>query len=477
MPNLKSIERSNTPLGDGGNTTSSVNGGNALRYAIVDIETTGGYASAHGITEIAVYIHDGKKLLKKFETLINPNQNIPKYITALTGIDNYMVADAPTFNEIADTLVDLLADHVFVAHNVNFDFSFIKHQLQHCGYELKNKKLCTVRLGRKVFPGLPSYSLGNLCRSVGVKIDNRHRASGDAKATVQLFECLLAHGGEVHINQMLKKTSGEQWLPLHLLKTEVEQLPDRPGVYYFHDNKNKVIYVGKAINLKKRVSSHFTNNDAERKRQNLARNIHKITFKECATELEAIVLESTEIKRLWPKFNYSQKTPAQKYALYQFEDGRGFYRLAIDKKKKHLQPLYSFNQLHEGIVLLKKMMEEFELHEKLCYLNKVAFNDSDMEFTDPPALYNGKVKRALAALDEQLPTFAVIDDGLKEDEKLCLLIERGSFWGMGYIPSALNISSALDLKALLNPYADNDTIRNSIYSFAELNPDKKLVLR
>ena len=448
-----------------------------MEFAIIDIETTGGYASANGITEIAVYIHDGVRLIKKFETLINPNQRIPRYITALTGIDDDMVASAPTFEEVADVLQELLQDRIFVAHNVNFDFSFVKHHMQHCGYELKNKKLCTVRLARKVVPNLPSYSLGNLCRSLEIKIDNRHRAGGDAKATVLLFEHLLSKGAEPHIQQMLKKSSSEQWLPLHLLKAEVEKLPSRPGVYYFHDNKDKIIYVGKAINLKKRVSSHFTNNDAERKRQNLVRNIHKISFRQCATELEAIVLESTEIKRLWPKFNYSQKQPLQKYGLYQFEDGRGYYRLAIDKKKKHLQPLYSFNLLHEGVVMLKKMAEEFELNEKLCFLNKTSFTDADMEFIDAPPQYNGKVKRAIDALNEQLPTFAVIDEGLKENEKLCLLIERGSFWGMGYIPAGTVINSASLLKDLLNPYNDNDTIRNSIYSFAELNPDKKMLLK
>jgi DNA polymerase-3 subunit epsilon len=323
-------------------------------YAIVDIETTGGHASANGIMEIAVYIHDGTSVVKHFESLINPQQNIPRYITALTGIDNVMVQDAPTFNEIAAILFDLLKDNIFVAHNVNFDYSFIQHQLKNEGYDLPAKKLCTVRLGRKVFPGLPSYSLGNLCRSLEIKVDNRHRAGGDAKATVKLFELYLANGAQAHIDLMLKKTSSEQWLPLHLQKEDITKLPSAPGVYYFHDNKDKIVYVGKAINIKKRVSSHFTQNDPDKKRQNLVRTVHKVTYKECASELEAIVLESAEIKRLWPKYNKSQKQPAQKFGLYMFEDGRGYIRLAIDKKKKQLPALYNFNLLHEGLVLLKK---------------------------------------------------------------------------------------------------------------------------
>lgn len=445
-------------------------------YAIVDIETTGGYASSYGITEIAVYVHDGNRVIKHFETLINPRQNIPRYITALTGIDNAMVADAPVFEEIADTVFKLLQDNIFIAHNVNFDYSFISHNLKAAGFNLAVKKLCTVRLGRKIFPGLPSYSLGNLCRCLQIPIDNRHRAGGDANATVKLFEHYLANGGGTHIEWMLKKTSSEQWLPLQLTKTDIQKLPCQPGVYYFHDAKDKIIYVGKAINIRKRVSSHFTHNDPHNKRQNFLRLICKISFQQCATELEAIVLESTEIKRLWPKYNYSQKQPLQKFALYMFEDNRGYFRLAIDKKKKNLSQLYSFNLLHEGMVMLKRMVDEFQLHEKLCFIDKTPFNDDDLGLLEPPPVYNEKIQRAIRALEIQLPTFAVLDDGIKEEEKLCLLIEKGSFWGMGYLPSSQEVTSSSGLKNLLNPYADNDTIRNSIYSFVQANPHKRVNL-
>ena len=443
-------------------------------YAIVDIETTGGYASANGITEIAVYIHNGKKVIKHFETLINPQQPIPRYIVSLTGINDEMLKDAPLFEEIAPTLFSLLSDNIFIAHNVNFDFSFVKHQLKLAGFDLATPKLCTVRLARKVFPALPSYSLGNLCRSLNIKVDGRHRAGGDAKATVQLFELCLANNGQEHIDVMLKKTSSEQWLPLHLTKSSILNLPKGPGVYYFHNAKSKIIYVGKAINIRKRVSSHFTHNDPDRKRQNFLRTIHSITFKECATELQAIVLESAEIKRLWPKYNYSQKQPLQKFALYLFEDAKGYLRLAIDKKKKNIASLYNFNLLHEGLVMLKKMVTEFGLNEKLCFIDRTAFTPQDLEMLDSPADYNLKINKALQALAIQLPTFAVLDNGLKKEEKLCLLIERGSFWGMGYLPANMNISSSADLKNHLSPYMDNDTIRNSIYSFVERYPEKRI---
>ena len=446
-------------------------------YAIVDIETTGGHASGNGITEIAVCIHDGTRIVETFHSLVNPNQNIPIYITALTGINNAMVASAPRFEDIAEKVYSLLDNRIFVAHNVNFDYSFVKHQLKNSGYELNSKKLCTVRLGRKVFPGLPSYSLGNLCRSLDVEIENRHRAMGDAKATVILFEKMLDEGAQEHIDKMLKKTSAEQWLPLNLDKAIIASLPSKPGVYYFHNLKGKIIYVGKAINIKKRVSSHFTQNDGEKKRQHFLRMVANITFTACANELHALVLESAEIKRLWPKYNYSQKQPAQKYGLYSFEDNRGYIRLAIDKKKKNLRALYHFNMLHEGLVLLRKMAEEFELDMKLCYLDKTPLTEKDMEFLDAPLYYNGKIKKAMEALEEQLPTFAIVDEGLNKSEKLCMLVERGSFWGMGYIQSGKTPKDIYTLKELLEPYADNDFIRNSIYAFADANPTKKILLQ
>src|SRR5215216_38549 len=161
-------------------------------YAIVDIETTGGYAAANGITEISIHIFDGEKVVEQFETLINPNQLIPKYIQAFTGITNEMVQDAPTFEEVAEKIYTILQGNIFVAHSVNFDYSFIKSHLGFYGYTLNAKKLCTVRLARQIFPGLPSYSLGNLCHSLEIELKNRHRAGGDAGATVVLFKKQLA---------------------------------------------------------------------------------------------------------------------------------------------------------------------------------------------------------------------------------------------------------------------------------------------
>src|ERR1700761_2040212 len=156
-----------------------------MLYAIVDIETTGSHAAGNGVTEIAIVIHDGVKVLNFYESLVNPHTPIPYFIQRLTGIDNNMVANAPSFEEVAGQVFELLQDKVFVAHNVNFDYSFVKHHLQEAGYTLDARKLCTVRLSRKIMPGLKGYSLSKLCHQLDLNLTNHHRAGDDALATAQ----------------------------------------------------------------------------------------------------------------------------------------------------------------------------------------------------------------------------------------------------------------------------------------------------
>ena len=337
-------------------------------YAIVDIETTGGYAAANGITEISIQIFDGEKVVEQFETLVNPGKTIPRYIQAFTGITNEMVEAAPTFEEVAETVYTLLQGNIFVAHNVNFDYSFIKSNLEYFGYSLNAKKLCTVRLSRQIFPGYPSYSLGNICHSLGIELTDRHRAGGDAAATVTLFKKLLDSDEKGHIQQSLNRNSKEAILPPHVPKAHFEALPKTPGVYYFHDSKGKVIYVGKAKNIRSRVNSHFSNNSDSKQKQNFMRNAYAISFQQTATELMAAILESTEIKRLWPPFNTAQKKPEELFGIFVYEDQNGYMRLAIEKKRKNNTPLCTFHYKVDGHGVMRKLMKEFALCPKLCFM-------------------------------------------------------------------------------------------------------------
>lgn len=442
-----------------------------MSFAIIDIETTGGFAGANGITEIAIVLFDGQQIEGEYQTLINPGIPIPRYITALTGISNEMVFAAPKFEEVAPNIFNLLQGRIFVAHNVNFDYSFVKHHLQLHGFDLCCKKLCTVRLSRKVFPGFLKYSLGSICRELEINITNRHRAYGDAAATAELFSRIVKADKDGHIKAMLRGKNKEQYLPPNVPAEQVDQLPSFPGVYYFHDQKGKIIYVGKARNLQQRVKSHFSNNGKTRRKQDLLRTVCSISHQVCGSELMALILECAEIRRLWPEHNRSLKRFEHTYGLYAFEDQTGYMRLGIEKKRKHLQPLYTFNFLQQGYILLKKLVKEFTLDEGLCFVDR-----QGKPLHEEPAVYNLRVKQAIETLQKQLPTFAVLGSGKSAIEQSCLLVEQGRFYGMGYLPHQFTISDLQSLKANLVQYPDNDYVRGLVYQYAEKNPHAKLVL-
>ncbi len=455
-----------------------------MLYAIVDIETTGGYAAANGIIEIAVFITDGAKVVNEFHTLVNPYYTIPRFIQSLTGITNEMVEGEKDFKSISDELYELLHDKVFVAHNVNFDYSFVKYHLQKEGYELNCKKICTIRLGRQIIPGLRGYGLGKICKHLGIGIEERHRAKGDAAATVKLFHYLLKSDSNGHVQTMLKTGSKEQFLPPNVPANEIKELPSQPGVYYFHDKKGKVIYVGKARNLKKRVNSHFSNNKPNRQKQEFLKKIYHISYQCTATELMAFILESTEIKKLWPEQNRSQKRFEQTYGMYYFEDSNGYLRLCIEKRRKNLKALYTFNLLSEAYSLLRKMVDEFELCPKLCFLQSGNVQCQSLlvkkckgacEQKETADEYNKRVLACIHDIATELPTFALVDDGLEQEEQSCILVEKGKFYGMGYLPPDSNVTDVEQLKNYLTPYVENDYIRGIIFKYAERFPYKKVV--
>lgn len=451
-----------------------------MTYAIVDIETTGSYAANNGIIEISIQLFDGEKIVDQYETLVNPGQNIPRYIQAFTGISNEMVQDAPRFEEVAREVFYLLQDKIFVAHNVNFDYSFIKNHLEFYGYTLNSKKLCTVRLSRQIFPGLPSYSLGNLCHSLGIEINNRHRAGGDAQATAVLFRKLLENDTKEAIANSLKRSSKEHTLPPNVPLEHFDQLPSTPGVYYFHDNKGKVVYVGKAKNIKSRVNSHFSNNSDSKQKQNFVRHVYGISYQSTATELMAAILESTEIKRLWPSFNSAQKKPEDVYGIFVYQDQNGYMRLAIEKKRKNSNPIYTFHYKVDGHGVIRKLMTEYNLCPKLCFMQI----DNDpcqgvidghchgaCEKKETPEVYNDRVLQAIASLTKR-PTYVVLDRGLSEEEISCIMVVKGSFFGMGYLPKDFDNISEESIKEYIKPYKENSYIRTLLNAHINKFPDQ-----
>lgn len=449
-----------------------------MLFAVTDIETTGGHASSNGITEVGVTIFDGEKVLQRYETLVNPHQTIPHFIKKLTGITDEMVQLAPSFEQIAPELFDLLQGKVFVAHNVNFDYSFLHHQFAGLGYRLQCPKLCTVRYARKVAPKLHSYSLGKLCEHFEIPVIGRHRAGGDSFATAQLLQLLMKKDVNNHLFTMLKRQSRDQVLPMNLDKQQIDSLPLTPGVYYFHDAKDKVVYVGKAKMLKKRVVSHFTGNKPGPQRQEFLKNIHRISYQQCGTELMASVLETIEIKRLWPKFNRAIKGFEAGYGLYLFEDGNGYLRLAMDRKHRTLQAVQIFYSRMEGMNELKRLAKEFELCHKLCFIDRShnetcsnAFCSGACSQKEGANAYNERVRKAVEQYTTALPSFTIRERSYFNNMDACVLMENGKFYGMGYVPVDLEVNDGAVLKEHLQQYPEYQFVRSLINRYAAEQPD------
>lgn len=445
-------------------------------YAIVDIETTGGNASGSRITEIAIIIHDGIQVLDRYETLVNPQKEIPLPIFALTGISNQMVKDAPIFDDVAEKIVAMLTGRIFVAHNVNFDHSFVRHELGRAGFKWSAKnKLCTVRAARKIKPGLPSYSLGNLCRSLDIDLLNRHRAGGDADATAVLLSLLLKWDQEAVIDKMIKKNAQDQRLPPNLPPQDFEALPEKPGVYYFYSKERKVVYVGKAKNLKKRVAQHFSGHKITPQRQHFLRDIYGISFEICASEFMALLLECCEIKKLWPIHNRALKKFDPKFGLYEYEARNGYKYLAIGKLAKHQAYIEMFHSLHEGVNLILKLAAQFTIDGRFIHYGTSA--EDGIPYRDFTALpnkehHNDCVNKALDFLEASRPSYAIVDKGRSRDERSCIWIEKGHFYGMGYLPSDLAITDVSEIKDYVTPYNSNGYIMQLINTYAAKYPGK-----
>src|SRR5690606_24779981 len=337
-------------------------------------------------------------------------------------------------------------DKIFVAHNVNFDYSFVKHQLDQLGFALQSKKLCTVRAARQVLPGHSSYSLGKITHALGIPHSDKHRAGGDAKATATLLHLILENDQSEYVNYMLHGRNKEQYLPPHVPTDNINELPQEPGVYYFHNVKNAIIYIGKAINIRKRVRSHFSNNKTHLQKQQFLKEIHKISYQLCATELIASVWESSEIREKWPLYNRSQKGYQPKFGLITYTDRLNRKRFAVDKIDKSGTPLYTFNTLVEGHQLLRQMIEKFKICPALCGMcqSGVCANYMDSPCAEKCtgisiSAHNNKIKKATKWLLKNLPTFVLVDKGRHPYEQSAILVENGHIKGIGYYETEIRL--------------------------------------
>ncbi len=288
-----------------------------VMYSIIDVETTGGRALDHQITEIAIINFDGHKIQETFTSLVNPERPIPYGITHLTGIDDSMVSNAPKFYEIAKKVIEMTEGRTVVAHNAHFDLSFLKREFQDLGYDYRRMKRCTVRLARQAFPRHPSYSLGKICARLGIEINGRHRALGDAQATTELFARILKRV------EVKEEEHNIAWPP-HFDRQALDKVPESMGVYQLWDKDGELLYVGRSQNMRKRVLEHLRVTEPTRAQMEFKNSIAHVTSQETGSELIAALLENHLIKINRPPFNQALNRVRFRWAVVAqtLSDGR-----------------------------------------------------------------------------------------------------------------------------------------------------------
>lgn len=449
-------------------------------YCIVDIETTGNGIKGNRITEIAIFKYDGYQIMDEYTSLVNPECEIPYFITGLTGIDNHMVRNAPTIAEISDTILEFTKDCIFVAHSVNFDYNVIKEEFKSLNKEFIRKKLCTVRLSRKLIPGYHSYSLGKLCSALQIPLTDRHRARGDAHATTLLFQQLLRADGAAEVfKKFLNARSQEATLPPALSKEVYEKLPNKPGVYYFKNVSGKIIYVGKAINIKKRVLSHFY--DKSSKEIAMCQETADIDFELSGSDLLALLMESDAIKRHYPAYNRAQKRTIQPYAIFSYQDRNGIVHLAFNKLKLVPQPLLTLYRPSDCRSYLEELCKDFSLCPKYCHLQEGVNHCSHYSITtctgicrgnEDTEAYNQKVTAAIAYMETADESFVFQEKGRDFSEQAFVYIENGKYVGYGFIEKERSVSSFEDVHAFLVRQKNTLETQRIVQSYLIKNPEK-----
>ncbi len=431
-----------------------------MKYAIVDVETTGLRPGRNRITEIGIVLFDGREILETFTSLFNPEQRLPAGISEMTGITQEMLEDAPYFYEEAGRIAELTENAIFVGHNVRFDYSFVVEEFKRLGYSYRRQKLCTLQLMRKHFPGLPSYSLGRLIHHFDIPVKNRHRALDDALATTQLLQRILQKERETE-GAFLRNCNRNSMLPEHWNADYLDQLPEACGVYYMTDAEGQVLYVGKSLNIRKRIMQHFNQKTAKAAR--MQSQVYELHWELTGNELMALLLESKEIKRLSPPFNRAQRRKTYAKAVHLYENAQGYLCLQIVRAELQRENGSSFQNLpwkkilaeKEHIIaefpgngqakrFLRHLAAEHDLCSRLCGLEKGVGPCFAHQLKrcagaccgkEDPGSYNQRLRQALEqfCLEQNKARFVLIEEGKQSDERCLILVEAGFPRGYAYL--------------------------------------------
>lgn len=450
-------------------------------YAILDIETTGGKFNEEGITEIAIYKYDGHEVVDQFISLVNPERDIQPFVVNLTGINSNMLRNAPKFYEVAKRIVEITTDCILVAHNAQFDYRILCTEFRRLGFEFERKSLCTVELSKDLIPGQASYSLGKLVRSLGIPVTDRHRASGDALATVKLFKMLLDKDSDKSIIQNSVRLNPKHQLePRHI--DIIADLPSITGVYYIHNADGDIIYIGKSNNIKKRINQHFTGTNTKSKK--IQAKVNAVTYEATGSELVALLKESEEIKRVKPIHNRALRRSTFTHALYHYKDENNYINLKIDVADGRKKPITTFSNRQSGKSFITKAVEDYNLCQKLTglYKTKTSCFNYDIKTCEgaciqkePIESYNNRVLSLIEKNSYSNKNMVIIDKGRVVDERSAILIENGVFKGIGFFNLNYQINNIEVLESLITPMQNNRDTQHIIQSYLRRNKRLKIV--
>ncbi len=451
-------------------------------YAILDIETTGGKYNEEGITEIAIYKYDGHQITDQFISLVNPERDIQPFVVNLTGINNKMLRNAPKFYEIAKRIVEITKNCIVVAHNVLFDYRILSTEFRRLGFDFTRETLCTVSLSKTLIPDQKSYSLGKLTRSLGIPMSDRHRASGDAQATVKLFKLLIDKDLNKEIIKSAVKKDYKNKITPKLLNT-IKALPSVTGVYYMYNSDGEIIYIGKSKNIKQRVNQHFINTSTKAKKMQL--QVASITYQDTGSELIALLKESEEIKRNQPIFNRALKHSYFSHGLYAHTDSNGYINLSnLAVKTQKERPITTFTNSQNGKRFILKMVENYELCLKLTGIDKTAtgcFNYNIKQclgaclLKESASDYNKRVNTLISNQSFENKSILIIDKGRSVDERSAVLIKDGIFKGIGFFNLNHQINTAQVLESLITPMEHNKDHQHIIQNYIRKNKKLKII--
>jgi DNA polymerase-3 subunit epsilon len=450
-------------------------------YTILDIETTGGQYNEEGITEIAIYKFDGHEVVDQFISLVNPEKPIQPFVVKLTGINNAMLRSAPKFYEVAKRIIEITEGCILVAHNASFDYRILQTEFRRLGYDFKKPTLCTVELSKKLIPDQVSYSLGKLVRALGIPMSDRHRASGDALATVKLFKMLLAKDVEKEILKSFVKTEIKSGMSPKLLDI-VESLPSKTGIYYIHNENGDLIYIGKSKNIKKRVNQHFTGTTHKCKK--IQRDVYAVTYEETGSELIALLKESEEIKINKPIYNRAQRKSIFQYALYQNKNAAGYWALTVEKADGRKKEITSFTSLQEGKNALFKITEKYNLCQKInglydtkngCFQYKIKECNGACLGVEDSETYNERVQEFINENAFENNNMVLLDRGRSFEERSAVLIENGVYKGYCFYELNYQITNIDILKNILIPMQHNRDVKTIIQSYLRKNKVFKII--